>query len=170
MSISDKLGAGYTASREQSKTKTVEVKINDALIKLKIRVPTKTETEDELTVKAEDISEDLVDARYKELAGSLEEALKALPEDKASILKEERELEIIDGVVFSKGNSVRDIARNLVVMDEITSRLLTFIKTETGEPITLKEFQEEFDELSQKNILGIISDTVKPDYSASRKN
>lgn len=169
MSITNKLG-NYAQVREQAKTKTIKVPVNDALLTLKVRMPSKEER-DKIIEAGSELSQEMIDEKTAELMANFKVDKSELDEEQAAIVKKEFGISFTeDGKLLYKDRPIEDLARDILRVEVIWQEQLKLIKTDTDEFITLQEFREEFDEDAQNAIIEAVSNAVTPNYLQERKN
>ena len=170
--LASKLGKQYDKVRDQSKIRTLNIKLGNAAFDLKVRIPLKKEME-EISLRITSPSEEKIEAIYQTLVtpilavvkDSAEGFLEALNSDKETIVIKDKDIEV-------NGTSVKQVATYTAIWESRVEEYFHLLQSETGDLITesFEEISAEFPDIAIKEILEAIESAIKPDYKTAKKN
>jgi hypothetical protein len=170
--LSKKIGASYSAVKEQIKIKRITVDMGDVKFDLRVRVPLKKEMEtmiDEIATPPKEA----VDAVYDRLSAPVRKSIAEGGEEFIKAINAEKEmLVLLDDDLILDGNSVRQIATFTAIWENKVEKYFSLLQSEFDEPIneSYEQIADEFPEPVIRQIIEEIERAIKPDYKSSKKN
>jgi hypothetical protein len=153
------LGSKFAEQKEAIRTRSFEFAGHTFKVKLPLT------SEFELIQKNMDIvDESIINKYYQELSKELIEN-----KDKA---KEDSEIEYTDNDIIIKGKSLKDAAKNKALTEKRITTLFKFLVPEEQgfdmNTITYEMIEELFPFSIQLELIGLIGDTISPNYKETR--
>lgn len=172
MTISKKLGKNLEQVSGELPVRKINIDLGEIKFDLRVRVPLKKQMEEInsriLTPAQEKINEiytRLSDPMRKTLEEGGEEFIKALNENKQTVVLTDNDL-IVDGT------SLRQVAQLQAMEETKVEEYFHLLVSETNEPVTenYDQIAAEFPEFVIKEIVSAIQNAIAPDYRTVKKN
>lgn len=170
--LADKLGKEYDKVREQAKLRTIKITLGEVTFDLKVKIPLKREME-EMTERITSPSQEKIDAIFVRLSKPIKDVIAESGEEFVAALNATKESIVIkDDDIIVDGNSVRQVATFTAIHETRVEEYFHLLQSVTGEPITesYEEIAEEFPDIAIKEIVEVIENAIKPDYTTAKKN
>jgi hypothetical protein len=153
------LGAKFVEQKEAIRVRSFEF----AGHTFKVKVPLTSEFE-LIQKEMDNVDDNIVNKYYEELSKELIEN-----KDKA---KEDNEIEYTDNDILIKGKSLKDAAKNKAITERRITTLFKFLVPEEKgfdmNTITYEMIEELFPFSIQMELIGLIGDTISPNYKETR--
>lgn len=172
MTLSKKLGKNFQQVQQDIQIKKIKIDLGEVQFDLKVKVPLKKEME-EINARILSPSQEKVDEIFERLAGPMretlrdggEEFIKALNENKQTVLLTENDL-VVDGT------SLRQVSQFQAIDELRVEEYFHLLVSEIGDPIneSFDQISQEFPEFVIKEIVQSIQSAIAPDYKKSKKN